>query len=240
MLPVVLLAGGQATRMRPITDNIPKSLIDVNGFPFIYHQLGMLRKKGIDHVILCLGYLGEKIEEYVGNGNNFNLKVVCYYDGKKLLGTGGALKNILDKLPDTFFVLYGDSYLDIDYKNIEEAYFSSKKKALMTVFRNNNQWDTSNVIFIDRELVKYSKKNKSNKMNYIDYGLGVLKKSAFDFFDEMESFDLSDIYERLSDERELFGYEVFERFYEIGSYSGLSDLRLKLKIDGENEEGSLS
>jgi NDP-sugar pyrophosphorylase family protein len=228
MIPVVILAGGLATRMRPVTEKIPKSMIDVNGKPFIYHQLRLLKDKGISHVILCLGYLGEQVAGYVGNGDDFRLQVDCFFDGDKLLGTGGAIKHIGEKLPVRFFVLYGDSYLDIDYKAVETAYYSSAKRGLMTIFKNENKWDTSNIIFKNGEIIKYSKKSKINEMNYIDYGLGILEKSVFASFSDNNPFDLAEVYEYLADTRQVAAYEAYERFYEIGSPAGLSELCNKL------------
>jgi len=228
MFPVIILAGGLATRLRPITEEIPKAMLDIAGRPFIDHQLNLLKKKGIENVILCVGHLGEMIEAHVKNGSAYNLQVTYSYDGDKLLGTGGALKNIGDKLPDTFFVLYGDSYLDIDYQKVENAYRLSGKKALMTVYKNEGRWDSSNVIFKNNELIRYSKKDKTEDMNYIDYGLGILSKSVLIEHPACDAFDLADIYEELSEKNELFGFEVFERFYEIGSPQGLEDLRKKI------------
>jgi N-acetyl-alpha-D-muramate 1-phosphate uridylyltransferase len=224
MFPVIILAGGLATRMRPVTEKIPKAMINVNGKPFIHHQITLLKKKGIINIIICVGYLGEQIEEYIGDGSKFGINVDYSYDGDVLLGTGGAIAKIKDRLPDTFFVLYGDSYLDINYQKVESAYQISGKKGLMTVFKNDNQWDTSNVVFKQNKLIKYSKINKTEDMNYIDYGLGILKKSVFMVFPHGTVFDLAAIYEKLSDENQLEGYEVFERFYENGSSQGLSDL----------------
>ncbi|GHU08075.1 hypothetical protein FACS1894151_03380 [Spirochaetia bacterium] len=228
MFPVIILSGGLATRMRPITETIPKAMIKVHDKPFIHHQLALLERNGISHVFLCVGYFGERIEKYIGNGSKYHIHVEYSYDGDTLLGTGGAIAKIGERLPDTFFVLYGDSYLDIAYQNIENAYRVSGKKGLMTVFKNEDQWDTSNVIFQDNKLIKYSKTNKTKDMQYIDYGLGVLNKSAFAAFPTGTVFDLAAVYEQLSDKNQLEGYEVFERFYEIGSPKGLADLGKKL------------
>jgi len=228
LFPVVILSGGMASRMRPMTEKIPKAMIEVNGRPFIYHQLRLLKSKGITNVMLCVGYLGEIIERYVQDGRKFSLQVEYFYDGAKLLGTGGAIKHIANKLPIHFFVLYGDSYLDVDYLNIETMYRKCGKKGIMTVFRNNGQWDTSNVLFRDGELVKYSKKNRNEEMRYIDYGISILNKTVFDTFPADIPFDLADVYEKLCDENQLQGCEVFERFYEIGSPRGLEDLKKKL------------
>jgi NDP-sugar pyrophosphorylase family protein len=228
MLPVVLLSGGLATRMRPVTEKIPKAMINIAGKPFIYHQLKLLKKRGIDHVVLCLGYLGKLIENYVGDGSEFQLSVDYSYDGEKLLGTGGAIKKALKYLDSQFFVLYGDSYLEVDYASLEEAYFNSKRDGLMTVYKNDDKWDTSNVFFYNNEIVKYNKKNKLNEMHHIDFGLGILNKQVFRNFESEIIFDLANVYEKLVEDKQLFGYEVFQRFYEIGSTEGLKELEQKI------------
>jgi NDP-sugar pyrophosphorylase family protein len=228
MLPVVILAGGLATRMKPITEKIPKALLDIDGRPFIYHQLKLLKKNGINRVILCIGFLGEMIESYVGNGIKFQLDVKYSYDGDKLLGTGGAIKKALKYLDDTFFVLYGDSYLDVDYGKIEAAFLKGPVKGLMTVFKNAGKWDTSNVVFRNNEILIYSKKERTEEMNYIDYGLGILSKAVFHDFENETAFDLACVYEKLVKEKQLIGYEIIERFYEIGSKEGLRELQQKI------------
>ena len=230
MLPVVLLSGGLATRMRDYTEKIPKAMIDIEGKPFIHWQLTLLRQQGVERVMLCVGYLGELIEAYVGDGNRYGLRLTYFYDGDRLMGTGGAIKKIEDFLPEAFFVLYGDSYLETPYKPVEDAFFKSDKQGLMTVYENRNLYDTSNVIFRDGRLVAYNKKDKSPDMRHIDYGLCILRKEVFSDFPAGEVFDLADVYEKLAKEEQLSGYEVFERFYEIGSYSGLEELTEKISV----------
>jgi NDP-sugar pyrophosphorylase family protein len=228
MLPLVLLAGGLATRMRPVTETIPKAMIEVAGMPFIHQQFQLFRKRGIGRVLLCIGWLGEQIRDFIGDGKQYSLSVEYFEDGEKLLGTGGAIRNIDDSLPEDFFVMYGDSYLDTDYARVESAYRASGKKGLMTVFHNAGKWDVSNVVFSDGTLVSYSKRKRRPDMCYIDYGLGILDRSVFMEHAVGEHFDLADVYERLSLDGELSGYEVFERFYEIGSPDGLSELCAEL------------
>jgi len=228
VLPVVILSGGLATRMQPVTETIPKAMIDIAGKPFIDWQLAILKKQGIKKVILCIGHLGEMIESYIGDGTSYGMDITCSYDGDKLLGTGGAIKKIESILPGAFFILYGDSYLDISYAPVMEAFLESGKKGLMTVYENKGLYDSSNVIFHDGELVSYSKKNKTTLMRHIDYGLGVLSKESFIDFPDNEPFDLAAVYEKLANEKQLLGYEVFTRFYEIGSPDGLAELRCKL------------
>lgn len=223
MFPVGILAGGLATRLRPITETIPKALVDVAGKPFIVRQLSYLREQGISEVVLCIGHLGEMIREVVGNGESFGLKVSYSEDGPNLLGTGGALAKALHLLGDQFFVLYGDSFLPVRFSAVQEAYEKSGQPALMTVLKNQNQWDKSNVLFVDGQLLEYNKRALRTEMAYIDYGLGVVSASVLKQGHIGQSFDLADIYQGLSFQRQLTGLEVHERFYEIGSHTGLKE-----------------
>ena len=223
MLPVVILAGGLATRLRPITERIPKSLVKVAGRPFICWQLDYLRAQGIQRVTLCVGHLSEMIEAEVGSGKRFGLDVSYAPDGAVLLGTGGALRKTLPSLGEAFFVLYGDSFLPIPFNAVEDAYFLSGKPALMTVLANANRWDKSNVLFRSGELIEYNKHTPHLEMTYIDYGLGILRAATLLTYPMDRSFDLADLYHDLSLQGHLAGYEVHERFYEIGSHAGLKE-----------------
>ena len=229
MLPVAILAGGLATRLRPITTTIPKALVEVAGKPFIRHQLAYLKAQGISEVVMCIGYLGEMIEADVGDGSTFGLKVRYSPDGEKLLGTGGALKQALPLLGDAFFVLYGDSFLPIDFGAVERDFVSSGKPALMTVLENGNRWDKSNVVYRDHQIVEYNKAQTRPEMMHIDYGLGVLSREVFDQTPDGEAFDLAQIYHELSVAGQLAGHEVHQRFYEIGSFEGLKETEEFLK-----------
>ncbi len=222
-LPVAILAGGLATRLRPLTEKIPKSLVDVAGKPFIIHQLELLQHNGITHLVLCLGYLGEQVQEELGDGSRWGMQIDYLFDGPVLLGTGGALRRAISRLGDAFFVLYGDSYLDCDYSAIESAFHSSGRMGLMTVFRNTNLWDRSNVIYENGRIHRYDKKNLVPEMKHIDYGLGVLKSSALEHYPENCKLDLATVYEDLLAQDQLEGYEVSQRFYEIGSPVGLQE-----------------
>ncbi len=223
MLTVAILAGGLATRLHPVTQTIPKSLVEVDGIPFIVRQLDFLQRQGITDVVLCIGYLGERVKALVGDGSFFGLKVAYSFDGKQLMGTGGALRRALPLLGDQFFVFYGDSYLPIDFSQVEEAFFKIGKPALMTVLRNENLWDKSNVLFRDGSILEYNKRIPTHDMTYIDYGLGILSTGVLCDKPLNEPFDLADVYHNLSVQGNLAGYEVFERFYEIGSLKGLEE-----------------
>jgi len=230
MLPVAILAGGLATRLRPVTQSIPKSMVEVAGEPFVAHQLRQLRREGVERVVFCIGHLGEQIKDFVGSGERFGLSVAYSFDGDELLGTGGALKRALRELGPAFFVLYGDSYLDVRYALVEQAFLRSSRPALMTVYRNEGKWDASNVHFVDGRLVRYSKVDRSPEMIHVDYGLGILKAEVFDDW-TAGKFDLAEIYMALADRGELAGYEVSQRFYEIGSPSGLEETAAYLRAN---------
>ena len=223
MFPVAILAGGLATRLRPITSKIPKALVDVAGRPFIAWQLDYLKKQGINHVVICAGYLGEQIEAFVGDGTAYGLNVDYSFDGPLLLGTGGALRQALPLLGDEFFVFYGDSYLPINFQDVALDFQHQGKPSLMTVLKNNNQWDKSNVLFSNGLLVEYNKHNPTAEMAYVDYGLGVMSARVLTNYPENEPFDLAEVYHQLSIHGNLAGFEVFERFYEIGSHQGLKE-----------------
>ena len=228
MFPVAILAGGLATRLRPITETIPKSLIEIAGEPFICHQLEYLRNQGVQSVVVCIGFLGEMIQEFVGDGSRWGMHVSYSQDGPDLLGTGGALRQALPLLGEHFFVLYGDSYLPIDFFDVQKKYIASGKKGLMTVLRNRNQWDKSNVEFHAGQIIEYNKTEIRPQMHYIDYGLGILQRSGLQAFTNEKTFDISKMYNHLSLSGNLAGYEVFERFYEIGSHQGIEDTQLYL------------
>jgi NDP-sugar pyrophosphorylase family protein len=223
MLPVAILAGGLATRLRPITATIPKALVDVAGQPFICRQFDYLHGQGVRRVVLCIGYMGEMIEAVVGNGSQFGVDVSYSPDGPVLLGTGGAIKKALPMLGDQFFVLYGDSFLPVDFGAVEQAYLGSGLDALMTVLKNGDQWDKSNVLFSNGKLLEYNKRAPRPDMTYIDYGLGVVSARVLDAYPAALPFDLADVYQALSMQGQLAGFEVHERFYEIGSHRGLKE-----------------
>ena len=223
MFPVAILAGGLATRLRPITQTIPKALVEVAGKPFILRQLEYLREQGVQRVVLCIGYLGEIIQDVVGTGEQFGLQVSYSTDGSTLLGTGGALKKALPLLGEHFFILYGDSYLPVDFGVVEQAFLASGLPALMTVLKNGDQWDKSNVLFSYGKLLEYNKRSPRPHMAHIDFGLGVVSSSVLDSYPDSLPFDLGDVYEALSLQGRLGGLEVYQRFYEIGSHIGLKE-----------------
>jgi len=223
MPPLALLAGGLATRLRTVTTALAKSMVQVAGEPFIAHQLRLLHRNGIADVVVCIAHLGEQIRSFVGDGARFGCRVRYAEDGARPLGTGGALRQAAPLLGPHFFVMYGDSYLDIPFRPVYEAFRGAGRSALMTVFRNDGQWDASNIEFVDGVIRRYDKVNRTADMHHIDYGLGVISADALAALPVDAAFDLADLYRDLVGRRELTGFEVAQRFYEIGSPVGLAE-----------------
>jgi NDP-sugar pyrophosphorylase family protein len=225
--PVAILAGGLATRMRPQTETIAKAMLEVAGEPFIAHQLRVLAREGVSKVVLCLGYLGRQVEDFVGDGRDFGLSVIPCYDGPDLLGTGGALRRAVPLLGEVFFVLYGDSYLDVPMAEVWQCFRQARRPALMTVYRNEGKWDTSNVVYDGDRIAYYSKKDRRPEMEYIDFGLGLISAELLQGWpvgqSEGQSFDLADLYSNLAASGRLAGWESPRRFYEIGTPAGLAE-----------------
>jgi NDP-sugar pyrophosphorylase family protein len=221
-VPVAVLAGGLATRLRPITQTIPKAMVEVAGQPFVDHQLALLARNGVRRAVLCLGHLGEQVERHVGDSRH-GVHVHYSHDGEHLLGTGGALRRALPHLGEVCWVLYGDSYLDVDYRAVLADFLSRDVLGLMTVMRNEDRWDRSNVVFRDGRLLCYNKRAATPEMTHIDYGLSLLRREAVERLPEEQASDLADLYSDLVAEGRMAGHEVSQRFYEIGSPRGLEE-----------------
>lgn len=219
---LALLAGGLASRLRPLTSFMPKSLVPIAGEPFLAHQLRLIRDGGIREVVLCCGFLGEQIEDFAGDGSRFGLSITYSHDGPQPLGTGGALFKALPLLGQRFLVMYGDSWLTEPIEPVWRTFLDSGKPALMTVFRNQNRWGASNVEFRKGLVIRYDKGHPSPSMHHIDYGLDALDSGALAHW-TVPVFDLADVWSGLADYSLLAGHETSERFYEIGSLAGMRE-----------------
>ena len=222
MLPTIcILAGGLGKRLGERTVGIPKPLLDVAGEPFVLHQLRLLAEHGAERVVLCVGYLGEMIEDRVGPAR-YGIAIAYSYDSTQLDGTLGAIRRALPLLGDRFLVLYGDTYLRLDYRAAVAGWIQSDAPALMTVLRNDGRWDTSNVVYTDGRVRVYDKHHPTSEMHWIDYGLGGLTGEALRVVDEREG-DLAVLYQRVAQTGSLYGFLATERFYEIGTPGALAE-----------------
>jgi len=221
-MQAVILAGGLATRLGELTKNTPKSLIEIEGQPFLGHQLTLLRNNGIRNVVLAIGHFGEQIRERFGDGAEYGVKIQ-YSVEKDLLGTAGAIKNAAPLLEDEFFVLYGDSYLCLDYMQVYKFFKQHQRLALMTVYQNFDLYDRSNTSINGTLVVAYDKKNTNHDMAYIDYGLNLFRKKVLELIPVNTVYSLEAVFQQLIQQQQLLAYVVKERFYEIGSLTGLKE-----------------
>lgn len=218
--PICILAGGLGTRLGDLVEQVPKPLLPVAGEPFLIHQLRLLRSHGAARIVLSVGYLGEQIERRIGEVQ-FGMSIAYSYDGPELVGTLGAIRGALSLLGSRFLVMYGDSYLRMDYRGAVATWRDSRRAALMAVLKNEGRWDTSNAVFGDARVERYDKYRQTPAMRWIDYGLGGLTERALEC--NTDTSDLAVLYHDLAERGELCGYETTERFFEIGTPESLQE-----------------
>jgi NDP-sugar pyrophosphorylase family protein len=218
---MVILCGGLATRLRDLAKDIPKSMIPIGGKPFLEHQIENLKKHSIKDLILCVGHLSKQIEEYFGDGNKFGVNIQYSNDGDTPLGPIGAVKNAEPLLEDTFFIMYGDSYLSVDFQKAYSFFNQNDKLGLMVVYKNNNRYDKSNIVTKDNMVVSYGE----NDATYIDYGTSILRKKTLEFIPKNTFFTTGDLFTKLIEKKELLSYEAKERFYHIGNPEALEEFK---------------
>lgn len=225
----IILAGGKATRLKQITKYIPKSLVQFNKKPFLFYQLKLLKKNKIKNVIICTGHYSDQIEEYI-KSLKINLKIKISKDGSKPLGTGGALFKAMKNLNKNFFLMYGDSYLPINFQKISKIFEQKSCEIMISAYKNLNSFDKSNIL-INKDEVYYKKNSKNKNFKYIDYGLCVFGKKSKEYFPKSKVFDLSDFFHYLS-KKKLISYTIVkQRFYEIGSFRGIRDFKKYIRIN---------
>lgn len=222
-MQVAILAGGLASRLGSLTLGQPKSMVKILGKPFLEYQLEILRRGGIKDIVLSVGYLGEQIENYFGDGSGLGVNIRYSYESKKLLGTAGALKRAERLLEDPFFTMYGDSYLFLDFNAVMSWFELQDKLALMTVYKNYDCYDKSNTVVEGKLVKKFSKREKPDDMVYIEYGANIFRKKVLEMIPQDATYSLDNLFPRLVEKQELLAYEVNERFYEIGSLQGLRE-----------------
>jgi N-acetyl-alpha-D-muramate 1-phosphate uridylyltransferase len=219
----IILAGGLGTRLRPISETIPKALVPVAGRPFIEYQIELFHSHGVCDLIICIGHLGHLIEEHLGDGGRFDVSIRYGYEREGLLGTAGAIKNVEPLLEDAFFVQYGDSYLPVDYREVMAYFLKRDVPGMMVVYKNHDRWDRSNVVVDGDRICVYDKSRKWPAMVYIDFGVSAFRREVFVGIPESVATDLSTVHQTLIEQRQLLAYEASHRFYEIGSPEGLQE-----------------
>jgi NDP-sugar pyrophosphorylase family protein len=231
-MQVAILAGGQATRLNPLTQTIPKSMVLIEGKPFLQYQLESLAAHGVRDVVLCVGHLAKQVRDYFGDGSRFSVQIVYSDEGEQALGTAGALKFAEKVLADRFFVLFGDSYLMLDYAGIWDYFNRQDKLGLMVVYHNEGRYDTSDVLVKAGLVTAYERKSLLPGMIYINEGLSVLRTAALQLVPEGQSVSLQTFFGRLIERRQLLALETQQRFYEIGSFAGLGEFRQLVRSGG--------
>jgi len=231
-MQIVILAGGLGTRLKPLTDHTPKSLIPVNGRPFLEHQLELFKRNGIRDMDLCVGHLGDQIKEYFSDGGRLGVSIRYSEERDELLGTAGAIRNAERLLADEFFLMYGDSYLLLDYQAVMGWFRQRDSLGLMVVYRNRDQLDKSNVV-AEGDLVRvYDKERHTSAMEYINYGVSVLRKKALGLIPPDRPFTQEEFYQLLIEQQQLLAFETHQRFYEIGSPHALDEFRRLVATGG--------
>ncbi|KYK33786.1 MAG: hypothetical protein AYK22_06115 [Thermoplasmatales archaeon SG8-52-3] len=224
-MQMVILCGGLATRLGKIAKKTPKSMIKIKNKPFLEYQIENIKRYSIKDIILCVGHLSEQIEKYFGNGDKFGVNIKYSYDTNKPLGPIGALKNAESLVDDIFFIMYGDSYLNVDFKKIANYFSNHNKLGLMVVYKNYNKFDKSNLIVNDKMIIAYGEKERTNDMIYIDYGTSLLNKKVLNLIPKNTFYKTGQLFSNLISKNELLAYEVKERFYHIGNLDALNEFK---------------
>ncbi len=231
-MQIAILAGGLATRLHPLTERIPKSMVEIKGKPFLQYQIELLRRHDVRDIVLCVGHLANQIRAYFGNGQRFGVHIAYSDEGEQCLGTAGALKFAEGLLADEFFVLFGDSYLLLDYRAIMEYFLAWDKLGLMMVYRNENRHDSSDVLIEEGFVAAYDKENPMPGVVYINEGLSVLRRQALAMISSEQPLSLQTFFKMLITQRQLLALETKQRFYEVGSFAGLQEFE-RLVADGD-------
>ncbi len=234
-LQAVILAGGLGTRLRPLTERIPKAMTPILGRPFIEYEIELLKSEGVNELVICVGHLGESIERHLGRGGRFGVSISYSHDGPKLLGPAGALRRAESLLHDTFFVTYGDAYLRAPYGSIMDTLASSGRLGVMAVFRNEGKYGASDVAVEGGKVARYDKRNREAGMDWINFGVSALRKGALALIPEGRECGEEEFYGSLIKKGELLAFPVMKRFYEIGTPSSLAEFERFISSQPETD-----
>ena len=228
-MQVVVFMGGLGTRLGVAYRDAPKSMVDVHGKPFFHYPLQVLKRQGFRRFVFCVGFKADPIQKYFEDGKKYQIQIRYVHDGEQPVGTGGALKRALPLLDENVMAIYGDSYIDFEYTKLIDQYDHLKRSddiaAVMSVMKNKGRWGKSNASLKANGRLRYDKGHPSADMEYIDFGATVLNKQAVANRLQDGYCDLADTYKELGDQDRLGGFEVKERFYDIGTPESLQEFR---------------
>jgi N-acetyl-alpha-D-muramate 1-phosphate uridylyltransferase len=228
-MQMVIFCGGLATRLGDLAKDTPKSMIKIEGKPFLEYQIEMLKKQSIKDIVLCVGYLSEKIIEYFGDGKKFGVNIRYSHDDEKPLGPIGALKNAEPLLADVFFIMYGDSYLFVDFKKVYSYFLKHDDLALMVTYKNFDKYDASNLVIKNGRILAYGKENKTKDMIFIDYGTSILRKNVLELIPKHTYYSMVPFFSDLIKRKQLLAFEAKKRFYHIGTPEALKEFNDYIK-----------
>ncbi len=222
-MQAVILAGGLGTRLRPLTESVPKPMVQINGRPFLEYEIELLKNVGVRDFVLCLGYKGQIIRNHFGDGSKFGARISYSFEGEKLLGPAGGLKNAEALLEDVFLVTYADGYLMMDYVKAWDFFLKSNRLGMMVVYENHNKFGKSDLVVKDGHVVKYDKRHQTHDMVWINFGVSYLRKEALNIIPQDQTFGEEEFYNELISRKELLAFETKGRFYEIGTPESLNE-----------------
>ena len=228
-MQIAIICGGLATRLRNLAESTPKAMIDINGKPFLEYQIEMLKKQNIKDIVLCVGHLSDKIKDYFGDGKKFGVDIKYSYDGEKKLGPMGAIKNAEPFLKKDFFIMYGDSYIFVDFKDVYNFYKKNDEHVTMVVYKNENKYDKSNLIIENNKVIYIRDTDEIKKVDYIDYGTSILNKKALEVIPKNTFCSTVEFFKEMIVKNKLLAYEVKKRFYHIGTPKALEEFRSYIK-----------
>jgi histidinol-phosphate phosphatase family protein len=218
MYPVVILAGGHGTRVRHLTGpEQPKAMLPVDGRPFIDFKLASLAAAGATDIVLLVGHGAAPLREHVGGGEAFGVRVTYVDEGEELVGTGGAIARALSQLPNTFWVTYGDTLLEVPLRRVEAELRTRDVLGVMTTFENRDRWAPSNVDVEGDLVTAHEKGAPPGTYRWIDYGMLLLRRAAFAGFADESVFDLTELLQSLVARRKLAAFPVSQQFHDVGT-----------------------
>ena len=228
IFPLVVLAGGEGTRLKSIAKEKPKILTPIGNTSFIEIYIKNIMRLGFNEVIFIIHHGKKEIISYLEKSNNTdNLKYSFLYDGKIQAGTAGALINNVEKLPENFWLTYGDTLLNFDPLDAQTTFFNSGKNSLMTIINKKHVKETPNIEIANNKIVNYNK-IENERCEYVDYGALIFKKNLlYDY--GRETYKLDEILKDLINKQDIVAKFITDKFFEMGNKTSYNELNQILK-----------